>query len=168
VPGVEFIRGVEVQDGKHRADGVGRGALHDHAIIDSPVPLPEKRWKPEMRRRAVAAGYGHSLDFSPVVAGSKRAAYYISKYITKACDVRDSVPWWGEVIDYRTGEVTEGLCPGRYRTWSSSRSWGMTMADARAVCREFVQRRQAVEHDALLAFLEKTLGAVEVPEPVPI
>lgn len=159
VPGVEFIRGVEVQV---------RGALHDHAIVDSPVPLPLKVWKPVMRARAISAGYGHSFDITPIEPGSRKAAYYISKYITKACDVRDLVPWWGEVVDTETGEVGEGLVPGRYRTWSSSRAWGMTMADARAVCREFVARREAFAEAQLIGLLTETLGAVEVPSPVPI
>ena len=150
VPGVEFIRGIEVQK---------RGALHDHAIIDSPIPLPLARWKAEMRSRAIDAGYGHSFDVTEIAAGSRKAAFYISKYITKACDQRDSVPWAVDVIDLETGELIRGSGAATYRTWSSSRGWGMTMADARSACRDFVLRRRDVQHDELVARVAASLGA---------
>ncbi|MGH7485563.1 MAG: rolling circle replication-associated protein [bacterium] len=158
VPGVEFIRGVEVQ---------GRGALHDHVIVDSPVPLPLKRWLPEMRRRAIMAGYGHSIDVAPITS-PKQVAYYISKYITKACDVRESVPWWGQQINYQTGELTEGLTDASYRTWSSSRKWGFTMSDAKAASAAFAQRKLAQIQEEALGVLNLMLGAVPVvPDPPP-
>lgn len=119
-PGLEFFRGVEPQQ---------RGALHDHAMLWSPVPIR----RPNVKALAMAAGFGHSIDLVECSPGSKRAAYYVSKYVTKATDQRASVPWWGDRIDFSTGEVTEGLVDeARYRTWSMSRQWGLTMAAVRA------------------------------------
>ena len=118
-PDLEFMRGVEVQK---------RGALHDHALVWSPAPLD----KVQLRTFAMRAGFGHSLDLAPCEPGSKRAAYYVSKYVTKATDSRDQVPWVVDQIDYDSGEVVRLETPGKYRTWSSSRAWGITMAQARA------------------------------------
>lgn len=126
VPQLEFFRGVEVQD---------RGALHDHAMVWSPVALSVTG----LRRMAIAAGFGHSIDLAPCAPGSRKAAYYVSKYVTKACDSRGSVPWWGELVDYETGEVTEDVVDGRYRTWSMSRSWGKTMTLVRAEAAAYAQ-----------------------------
>lgn len=116
---IEFFRGIEDQK---------RGALHDHVMVWSPVPLT----KQGLKGLALRAGFGHSIDVVRVVPGSRKAAYYVSKYITKATDNRQLVPWWGDKIDYETGEVTEGLVEARYRTWSMSRGWGLTMAAVRA------------------------------------
>ena len=146
-PGLEFFRGVEVQR---------RGALHDHAMVWSPTPLSAKA----IRAVALRAGFGHSVDLAPAAPGSKRAAYYVSKYVTKATDSREDVPWWGDEIDYDTGEVTEGLVPGRYRTWSCSRGWGLTMRAVRAQARERVFEIRAGEEAALLALLQDQLGAI--------
>jgi len=157
VPSLEFLRGVEVQK---------RGALHDHALVWSPVPLSQE----SLRRMAIRAGFGHSLDLAPVVPGSRKAAYYVSKYITKACDSRDEVPWVGEYVDRRTGEIKRGLITARYRTWSSSRSWGLTMRDVRAVCAEYARRRAELLSAQLITELCESLdGAVVVDgDPPPI
>jgi hypothetical protein len=105
------------------------------------------------------AGFGHSLDLVPVAPGSKREAYYVSKYVTKATDARDEVPWRGEVVDVATGEVTMGLVSARYRTWSMSREWGMTMADVRAEAAVYAaKKRQERESESLAAAL-MALGA---------
>ena len=158
-PALEFFRGVEVQ---------GRGALHDHAMIWSPRPLRRS----VVKELAMRAGFGHSVDLVEVRPGSKRAAYYVSKYITKATDSRSAVPWWGQVIDYRTGEVTEDLVAGRYRTWSMSRQWGLTMAAVRAEAREWARAKRDAEFgERLLALLgafpgaEALLVADESPPP---
>lgn len=121
VPELVFIRGVEVQQ---------RGALHDHAIVHSPVPLDVE----ELRALAMRAGFGHSIDLAPIEPGSRKAAYYISKYVTKACDSRESVPWVAETVDELTGEIRVRPVTARYRTWSSSRQWGLTMAAVRSIC----------------------------------
>lgn len=118
-PDVQFMRGVEVQT---------RGALHDHALIWSPAPLS----KSYLKALAMRAGFGHSLDLAVCEPGSKRAAYYVSKYVTKATDSREQVPWVIDQVDQETGVVDRLEVAGRYRTWSCSREWGMTMAQARA------------------------------------
>jgi hypothetical protein len=135
-PDVQFFRGVEVQD---------RGALHDHAMVYSPTgPLSLVL----VRRLAMDAGFGHSVDIAPCVPGSRKAAYYVSKYVTKATDKRDEVPWAADVVDLTTGEVTRGVVPGRYRTWSMSREWGSTMADVRARAAAYAATKRA-ERDVL-------------------
>jgi hypothetical protein len=134
VPGLEYLRAVEVQD---------RGALHDHALIWSPVPL----LLADVRRIAIAAGFGHSVDLAPIEPGSRRAAYYVGKYVTKACDSRADVPWTADVVDVATGEITSEDVDGRYRTWSSSRGWGLTMAQVRESCR-LAARAAAARRDA--------------------
>lgn len=143
-PDLQFMRGVEVQDGKRRSDRFGRGALHDHSLVWSPTPLDHRL----VRRLAIAAGFGHSVDLAPVTPGSKQEAYYVSKYITDSADQRQDVPWWGDVVDQDTGEVSETVVAGRYRTWSSSRGWGLTMAAVRAEARERAIST-AVEREAL-------------------
>ena len=146
VPELEFLRGIEVQR---------RGALHDHALLWSPVPLTAHR----LRALAISAGFGHSLDLKPLAPGSRRAAYYVSKYVTKACDSRDSVPWWGEYVDCASGEIREGQITAPYRTWSASRGWGLTMAEVRAVCREHARVRADQLHALLIAELVSTFDA---------
>jgi hypothetical protein len=146
---IEYFRGVEVQK---------RGALHDHAMVHSPVPLSEKA----LRDKAIRANFGHELHLVPVEPNSRKAAYYVSKYITKATDQREDVPWWGDVIDYETGEVTEGVVDGRYRTWSMSRAWGDTMAQVRAQASAYAESLRNKEDSELLAMLGETLGAVSI------
>jgi len=143
-PGLEFMRGVEVQD---------RGALHDHAMIWSPTELSVD----EVRRRAIAAGFGHEVEMPPVEPGSRKAAYYVSKYVTKATDARDRVPWAADVVDLQTGEVSRGRVSGRYRTWSCSRGWGDRMADVVAAARAYAEMVQARSDQASL---DLALGAV--------
>lgn len=162
-PGLQFFRGVEVQK---------RGALHDHAMVWSPFPLHvgDRPGMPGLRTRALAAGFGHSLDCPPVDPGSRKAAYYVSKYVTKACDLRESVPWVGELVDVETGEVTIGRVPGRYRTWSMSREWGETMSQVRAAAAGYARlmaskRENQVLVDAHLALRAAGMVGPPVPEP---
>jgi glutamine synthetase len=155
-PEVEYFRGIEVQT---------RGALHDHSMVWSPVPL-EKTW---LREVAMDAGFGHSLDLADVQPGSKREAYYVSKYVTKATDARADVPWLGEVVDTSTGEVGVGQVEARYRTWSMSRKWGDTMATVRAAASEYARKKRhelgARSEGEALAALAAVLGAVTtIPE----
>ena len=91
-PGLEFFRGVEVQDGKRRRDGVGRGALHLHVLVRLPVGsfgLSLER----LRDLAMSAGFGHSVDIRQSPDGQSSFAHYVSKYVGKACDEREVVPW---------------------------------------------------------------------------
>jgi hypothetical protein len=129
-PHMTFMRGVEVQQ---------RGALHDHAIAWSPTcPFTVS----ELRSMAMAAGFGHSVDVAPCVPGSRKAGYYVSKYVTKSCDQREEVPWKADVVDLQTGEITREVVRARYRTWSMGRQWGLTMKEIRLRCQE-----QAIEAD---------------------
>jgi hypothetical protein len=166
-PGFQFMRGVEPQSGDRRRDHMGRGALHDHWLADADIPILEST----VRKLAMRAGFGHSVKVLPVEQGSKREAYYVSKYITKASDQRSAVPWRADVIDPVTGELHEGqLVDGRYRTWSTSRRWGLTLGQARycawwrwAMYQDDVQQEQleSVMSELALAFSSPAAG----PEP---
>ncbi len=145
-PGIVYFRGVEVQE---------RGALHDHFMAFNPHGEVSAA---TVRRLAIRAGFGHSVDVAPCVAGSRKAAYYVSKYVTKACDSRADVPWLGQRVNTDTGEVTVGLVPGRYRTWSCSREWGSTMADVRAAAAVYARRKAAEASDRALADAVALLG----------
>lgn len=160
-PDVQFMRGCEAQDGKRRTDGLGRLGLHDHVIIRSRHALDERL----IRRLAIRAGYGHSVSIDEMQAGSQREARYVSKYVSKSADVRWDVPWRALRINVESGEMSWPLVKARYRTWSASRRWGLTMKQVRA---EAVLRAKArlpveeapetVERRAL-DLLHTTLGA---------
>lgn len=165
VPGLEFFRGVEVQK---------RGALHDHAMVWSPKPLSVK----VIRELALAAGFGHSVDLAPAPSGSKQAAYYVSKYVTKATDSREDVPWLaaghvleadegGHLVDVDT--LTGETRPARasYRTWSCSRQWGLTMAAVRSECALVAaELRRELEMRQMSEFVAG-LGDVLLPDETP-
>lgn len=125
-PGLEFFRAVEVQK---------RGALHLHIPLWSPVPLVVH----EVQRLAVRAGFGCVIDLAEVT-DPERAARYVAKYVTKATDGRDEAPW--DEVNEVTGEVRP-LAEAPYRTWSSSRGWGMTMKVVREAIRQAAARRAA-------------------------
>lgn len=132
-----YFRATEVQDGKRRADGVGRGALHFHVILRSAHKLAT----PTVRQLAIEAGFGHEIKLDPLQPGSQKAASYVAKYVTKSADQRELVPWqrlepvaWDE----DSGEVLEvAMVPAAptFRTWSQSRSWGTSMKAIRDVAR---------------------------------
>jgi hypothetical protein len=148
------MRGVEVQ---------ARGALHDHAMIWSPTALVLT----DVRRRAIAAGFGHSVDLAPCEPGSRKAAYYVAKYVTKATDSREEVPWAADLVEVSTGEVTRGLVPGRYRTWSCSRGWGDRMADVVARARVYAQAKAQADRAAELQralLVLSALGVATMPD----
>lgn len=126
-PGAEFFRAVEPQE---------RGALHLHVIWWSPIPLVLNDVQP----LAVAAGFGCVIHYRLAPAGDTGAAAYVSKYVTKATDQRQDVPW--DVVDTQTGEV-EAVKDARYRTWSSSQGWGMTMRIVEAGIRDAARARAA-------------------------
>lgn len=142
-PDAEYFRGVEVQQ---------RGALHDHSMLWSPVALRVSR----VRELAVRAGFGHSVDLVECRPGSKKAAYYVSKYVTKSTDQRHDVPWLPEgtadtgehLVDVGTGEILRRSPMGYgapYRTWSMSRRWGLTMAAVKADARAYAAGRREAE-----------------------
>jgi hypothetical protein len=169
VDGLAFFRAVEVQDGKR--GGSRPGGLHLHVMVWSPVPLKlcAPFCRPNcgcLRARAVGAGFGHSVDLAPAEPGSRKFAYYVSKYVTKSCDQRSSVPWRADVdVDFETGEVLRELVDGRYRTWSSSRGWGLTMKSIRAAAADRVALRVEVQEAELIGWLSFELGAVELESP---
>lgn len=158
-PDVQFMRGCEVQDGKRRTDQRGRGGLHDHVILRTGYALDERT----IRGLAIQSGYGHSILLANVSPGSSKEAHYVSKYVSKSAGARAAVPWRADVINYETGEITRELIKARYRTWSASRRWGVTMAQLRA---EAVIRAQAIAAAApdversALAVLGAVLGAI--------
>ncbi|HVY11390.1 MAG TPA: hypothetical protein VHB18_14715 [Mycobacteriales bacterium] len=119
--GLEYFRAAEVQR---------RGALHFHLVVWSARPLDRH----VVRRLAVIAGFGHEADVRTLAAGSRAHARYVSKYVTKACDQRETVPWVGEIVDVGTGEIREARCRATYRTWAASRGWGTTMRAVRLAC----------------------------------
>jgi hypothetical protein len=169
-PDVQFMRGCEVQDGKRRADRRGRQGLHDHVILRTRHALDERL----IRRLAIQAGYGHSVAMDDMHPDSEREASYVSKYISKSADARWSVPWRADAVNVETGEVTRRLVKARFRTWSASRQWGVTMAQLRA---EAVVRAKALadSNDVVeltaLALLRSALNAVLIdnaePPPLP-
>lgn len=171
-PGIKFLRGVEPQDGKRRTSGPGRLALHDHFLLWSPVPISGR----EIRDLAITAGFGHASGgkrgWVPVMPGSRREVYYVSKYITKASDQRAQVPWRADVLDTVTGELLEGqVVAGRYRTWSTSRNWGLTLGQARAAAHDryllWRAERDIIEFGIEAMRLSAELGLEIVPDESP-
>lgn len=159
----EYFRPVEVQDGKRRTDGVGRGGLHLHPLLRTPYAIDERTF----RKLAIAAGFGHEVRVVRVDRGSRALVQYVTKrvagYVTKSGGkARDGVPWMRYDVDQETGEVTEQTRP-TYRTWSQSRGWGTTMAKIRERSRlqalELAAQRQAGQ-----AGIVTTAGA----EPSPV
>lgn len=142
-PRLEFFRAVEPQK---------RGALHLHVIVASPSQLDPL----EVQRLARAAGFGCVMDLAVVEAGSRRHAYYVAKYVTKAADSRADVPWVADVVDRETGEIDRRATMPTYRTWSSSHGWGLTMRALKAGIAADRARRLARMPDAL----ETATGAV--------
>lgn len=124
-----YFRGVEVQDGKRCDDSrSGRGALHFHVIVRSDFAMSERT----LRRLAIRAGFGHSLTYDVLDPASKLAAHYVSKYVAKAADERQDVPWTSLLVDPLTLEerLVDDERP-TYRTWSMSRSFGRTLGQLR-------------------------------------
>ncbi len=117
---VEFMRTVEIQK---------RGAIHLHLMIWSPVPLDVLT----IQSDALAAGFGCVLRMDRLDA--QRHAHYVAKYVTKACDSRDEVPWRTDVLDESTGEIRPMHTHATYRAWSASRGWGLTMRVIREALR---------------------------------
>lgn len=152
VGSLTYIGSVEVQDGKRRADGIGRGALHRHIVLNVDRPLTQ----PEVQALAVAAGYGCMTDLQLIQSASK-AAWYISKYVTKSSGDRENVPWRADVVDKRTGEVTVMNTTPTYRTWSAAQSWGYTLKGLREISR----LQAAARH----RYLEELAAAIAAESP---
>lgn len=112
---IQFMRNTEVQK---------RGALHHHVIVLSSLPLTPNR----VRKLAVRAGYGWMCDVAPLRGKEDRArtSAYVAKYVTKASDERDGVPW--ESVNRETGEI---LTRATYRSWSRSQGYGIPMREVK-------------------------------------
>lgn len=132
-PHLVYFRAVEVQD---------RGAIHLHVIVWTARPLDLRM----VQSLAVAAGFGCVLDFAPARPGDTRQAHYVSKYVTKSCDLREATPW--ETVDRGTGELT-AVPEATYRTWSSSADWGMKMRELEAAIRLAAARRAAERREPI-------------------
>lgn len=137
-PGLQFLRAAEVQDGKRRSDGRGRGAIHFHVIVASREPIDLAA----VQEKALAAGFGCVLDYAPIT-DARRASWYVSKYVTKSVEDRGEVPWVAPVADEETGEVRPMRTLATFRSWSASRDWGLTMREVREALRDAARRRAA-------------------------
>ena len=124
---VEYARAAEVQ---------ARGALHFHAIIRTRCELAGR--KSLLRSIAIRWGFGHAIDVQAVTSTS--AASYCAKYVSKSADDRADMPW----LDRCTGERTTAA---RYRPWSASRRWGLTMAALREAQRSWAVATAAAEQE---------------------
>lgn len=115
--GLQYGKGHELQK---------RGAIHYHVLIRVPAKTAATmlREKKKIRAMAIERGFGHEVDL--VATRSEGAGVYAAKYVSKACDQRDSMPW----MDLTTGEILDGA--PRFRPWSTSRRWGSTMKQQRA------------------------------------
>lgn len=135
IPEAAYFRAVEVQDGKR--GGTGRGALHLHVllVVDQVLNVDQ------LHALALAAGFGCVMDLELLPAGSTKAARYVSKYVSKACDSRTDVPWAAVTDD---GEpLRTDPFRATYRTWSQSRNWPCRMAEVVDASRLAVNRSQA-------------------------
>lgn len=149
VGGLEYLRVVEVQD---------RGALHHHVLIRTPVELDPN----EVQVLAVAAGYGCSVDLSPMPPA--RAARYVAKYAAKGYTDRGDVPWRDEVLDKETGELVPRQTAA-YRTVSQSSRWGMTLRQIRDEIRAARERSRAVVEDQVLVVDSVPVPVAAGPDP---
>jgi len=139
-----YVGSVEVQ---------ARGALHRHIVLNvDRALLPE-----EVQQLALVAGYGCVYDLQVITSASK-AAWYISKYVTKSAGQRSDVPWVRDVLDQETGEVRAMKTTATYRTWSAAQSWGYTMKGLRDRMREEAQRRALYLRELEELLAEETGG----------
>ncbi len=127
---IQFMRVAEVQD---------RGAIHHHNVIISPVPLNPLH----LQDLAQVAGYGCVMDLTLVPnADEQKIANYIAKYVSKGSD-RAKVKWLVEMVEPATGELTLEKKRPTYKSHSSSRDWGITLREIRALLRAGAERRAA-------------------------
>ncbi len=116
-----------------------RGALHVHVVLIPAASKPVQLDRKVLKQLAMSHGFGHEVDVERVGTskhgGSKarspgRVAGYLSKYVTKAADLRTTVPW-----PYRR----YGRRQAAFRTWTRSQDWGVTMRDVREAARQAAQ-----------------------------
>jgi hypothetical protein len=152
---LEFLAVNEVQK---------RGALHKHILMRSSVPLDPY----EIQRLAVLAGFGCSVDISPM--SDARGAKYVAKYASKGYTERAEVPWRAmvPVLDEDTGELvpTLVLTMAKYRTVSQSRGWGLTLRQIKATVRACARHEAATPLDTeglVLDVAGRTEGGSDPP-----
>lgn len=119
---LSYAQAREPQDGKRRADGCGRFALHLHGALyrsDGQALELDVRL---LRRLVIRHGFGHELKLKPLSPSA--GARYFAKYVADASDVRDSVPFGRDGLGRRRKAT--------YRTWTASRNWAVTMKAVRA------------------------------------
>ena len=150
-PGLVYLRVVEIQE---------RGAIHLHVLVWTPKPLVLN----EVQTLAMLAGFGCVIDYEASIGTGH--ATYVSKYATKATDQRAEVPW--DVLDLETGEVL-AVKEAKYRNWSCSRDWGLTMKALEAGIREAAQKRASLmaESPTLATELAGTDSPVIAGQPPP-
>lgn len=129
-----------------------RGMLHRHVMLFVHDVLTHE----EVQALALAAGYGCIVDLEPV-RSSRKAARYISKYVTKSSGDRSVIPW--ERVDMATGEISGKRAT--YRLWSSSRRWGVTMKELKEA--QAAQSRARARYLAEFAQLVADDGAESPP-----
>ena len=144
---VTFIGSVETQV---------RGMLHRHVVVFTDGHVGHE----DLQALALAAGYGCVLDVQELTT-AKEVARYVAKYVTKSSADRPNVPWVATVVDEATGEVRDMHTRATYRTWSSSRDWGVTMKQLRAVAAAQAQAR--ARHLEVLAEVLAADQAVGLP-----
>lgn len=140
---LQYFKGVELQK---------RGAIHFHAICRLAPGRGGRGLTRKIRQLAMHHGFGHSIDAQPVPP--EKVAGYIAKYASKATDDRHAMPW----CDRHTGEKRIG--EGRYRVWSASRHWGLSMGA--------VNRAQAIYAQARAAEAGAAAAAAEAGEAGPL
>ncbi len=127
---IKFHRVAEVQS---------RGAIHLHNVILSPLPLNPLH----LQDLAQVAGFGCVMDLSQVPnADYRKIANYIAKYVSKGSD-RKNAKWAVEMCDTETGEIWRKNAHPNFRAHSSSRDWGITLREIRALLRSGAERRAA-------------------------
>lgn len=118
---VEYFAAKEVQK---------RGALHFHVPLRFDRPTRVRLSK--LRALAIRHGFGHELVLDELSEHLDRgrgsadsSSWYVAKYVTKASGDREEVPFANRL----TGEIG----PGRWRLWTASRGWGLSMKRLRAI-----------------------------------
>lgn len=100
-----------------------RGALHSHEPMVRTDGRPLQLDKSLLRGLLIRHGFGHSMTLKRTTKAGPEPVY-VSKYVSKAADQREAVPWG---VD-STGRRRKAT----YRAWSSSRSWPSSMKEVKA------------------------------------
>lgn len=102
-----------------------RGVVHRHSLFAIPLGVSERRFRAALRLTSLRQGFGRQLDVQPARQG---AEWYVAKYATKSVD---------ELPELRHVEQGEVIFSGRFRPWSQSRGWFMSMGTLKKVQRSW-------------------------------